>query len=179
VPSDRGVWISAILTDAIELRLETLKRDQLITAALRLRISPTAPLGRDLTTRARLSWAGRENRLSNVAPLVVARAPESLQPAVLAIDPAVGGTAPAFLISYGGFASNERVSLWYHRDGAGAVGLGEARADASGRAVYRLEASALDAGRYTIVAAGQYSQVSAVGTLIASDSQPAPSPAAA
>jgi hypothetical protein len=174
---DSSAWISAVLTDAIELRFPTLRRDQTITATLWLRISPAAPLGRDLTTRARLSWGGHDDvRLSNLAPLVVARASASRQPATLAIDTATGTPAPAFVVAYDGFASDEQASLWYHRDGGAAVSLGEVQADARGRMEYRFAASSMGIGHYTIIAVGRYSQVSAVGTLVVSGSQSTPSP---
>ena len=168
---DSSAWVSAVLTDAIELRFPALKRDQMITATVWLRISPAAPLGRDLTTRARLSWSGHDDsaRLSNLAPLVIARASAAQRPAALAIDPAAGTPATIFSVAYHGFASNEHVSLWYHRDDGGAVGLGEVRADAQGHIDLRVSASALGVGRYTVIAAGQYSQVSAVGSLSVSD----------
>src|SRR5262249_42175353 len=54
--SASGAWASAVLTDAIELRLASLKRGQTITATLRLRTSPEARIGRELATRARFRW---------------------------------------------------------------------------------------------------------------------------
>jgi hypothetical protein len=167
--SNPSAWVSAVLTDAVELRVDALKRGQTITATLWLRISPAAPLGRDLSSRARLQWGGLDEgktRFSNLAPLVVAQAPENGRPAALAIDSATD--TAAFGVVYGGFASNERVSLWYHAPDSSVVSLGEVRADGQGRIAYRLATTTLGAGRYTIIAAGQYSQVSAVGTFAVS-----------
>ena len=175
--SDSSAWVSAVLSDAIELRLETLRHGQTISATLRLYISPSAPLGRDLGARARLRWGGRgksQARVSNLAPLVIASAPMERHPAALAIEPVAGAPATTFVASYHGFASHERVSLWYHASGGGAVGLGHVQADRQGRIEYQLAASALGAGTYTVVAAGQYSQVSAVGAVTVGEAPATP-----
>jgi hypothetical protein len=175
--SSPGAWVSALLTDAIGLRLGTLKRDQAITATLRLRTSPNARLGRDLTTRAQVGWGDSGSGLSNRAWLVVAPAASDGMAAPLTITPSSGSPDTTFAVTYDGFASDERVSLWYQRPDGGNIGLGEVQADRQGRMDYRLVASALGAGRYTLVAAGQCSQVSAVGIFTIAGRQPTLPPA--
>jgi hypothetical protein len=173
--SDSGAWVTAVLTDAIELRLDALKRDQTITTTLRLRISPIAPIGHDLTTRARLRWSGLDGgnmRLSNRAPLIVAQRAADHQPVSLVIAPPTGVPTTTFAATYDGFASHERVSLWYHRISGASVSLGETRADTQGRIAYSLPAAGLTEGNYTLVVYGQCSQVSAVGTFAVMAVQP-------
>jgi hypothetical protein len=163
--SSASGWVSEVLTDALELRLGPLKRDETITATLRLRINPTAQLGRDLATRAWFQWSARHGSgggLSNQAPLVVARQAANQQDVLLAIEPRTGVPTMTFAITYDGFASNEHVSLWYQQPDSASVGLGELQADTQGRIAYHLAATALRAGRYTMVAYGQCSRVSAV-----------------
>ena len=83
----------------------------------------------------------------------------------LAIDPYAGLPTAVFAIAYDGFASNERVSLWYNRPDGDAVGLGEVRADAQGRLNHSIPATMLPIDRFTLVAYGQCSRVTAVGVL--------------
>jgi hypothetical protein len=177
--SDSGAWVSAVLTDAIELRLESLTRDQAITATLRLRTNPDAPLGRDLTARAQLDWSGSATSagVSNRVPLVVGHTGPRSATATLELLPAAGPPTTMFVAAYTGFASYERVSLWYHRPDGSVVGLREVRADGQGQIVYRLAASAFGSGGYSLVAYGQCSQVTAVGSFSIAEPQPTASPA--
>ena len=163
--SDAGAWVSAVLTETIELRFDRLMSNQTISATLRLRISPAAPFGRDLTTRAQARWGGGTS-FSNRARLVVGEASDATALAPLAITPPSGTPATTVDVAYDGFASNESVSLWYHLPDSSAVGLGTVRADAQGCIVYRLTATTLGAGRYNVVAYGQYSGISATGTVV-------------
>jgi hypothetical protein len=162
-------WVSAVLTETVELRLGALKRAQTITATLRLRISPAAQLGRDLATRALFHWSARHSSgsgLSNHAPLIVAEQAAEQRLAALAITLASGPPTTTFAITYDGFASNEHVSMWYQGPDGGNVGLGDVRADPQGRATYHLMAATLPTGRYNVSASGQCSQIAAVGTFV-------------
>jgi hypothetical protein len=163
--SSPGAWVSAVLTGAVELHMASLKHDQTITATLRLRTSPDTRIGRDLTTRARVRWGSSGLGLSNRSALVVGPRAAGQQSARLAIAPPEGTPTTTFVVVYDGFASNERVSLWYQRPDGGNTALGEARADAQGRIAYTVAARALPAGRSTLVAYGQCSLVSAVGSV--------------
>jgi hypothetical protein len=172
--SGPGAWVSTVQTDSIELHLVELKREQAISATLRLRVGPALPLGRELTTRASMRWGGSGAGLSNRVRLVVAAAASDAKAVPLEISPPSGPASTTFDIAYDGLASDERVSLWYQRPDGSSIGLGDVRADQQGRIHYRLVASALGSGRYTVVAAGQCSQVLAVGTFSISEPQPTP-----
>jgi hypothetical protein len=158
-------WVSAVLTDTIELRLEALKRDQTITATLWLRTSPDARPGQNLSTRARFGWDGKNKGVSNRVSLLLSQSAVGSTIMSLEIVPSAGDDTTTFAVAYHGFTSHERISLWYHPPDGSTVGLGEARANAQGRLAYSLPAAALSSGRSTIVAYGQCSGVTAVGTI--------------
>jgi hypothetical protein len=159
-------WVSAVLTDELEMWLGPLKAGEAVTATLLLRIAPGAPLGLNLTNRARMEWADEGlggAGLSNRVSLAVAATAVGNPTALLDIAQPAGALTTTLAATYDGFASNEAVSLWYHRPDGGAVGAGNARADAQGRLSYSLATDELTAGRYLLVAHGLCSRVSAVG----------------
>jgi hypothetical protein len=170
--SSPNAWVSAILTNAIELRPGLLHRDETVTATLRLRTAPASQLGTLLATRAQLqSSHDSEPRFSNRVSLAVSTADASASTVPLKITPSSGPPATSFDITYDGFASNERVSLWYHPLEGAVVSLGEIHADAQGIATLRFPATRFASGRYQLVAYGQCSQVSAVGAFTVTTSR--------
>jgi hypothetical protein len=159
-------WVSAILADAVEMRLAQLLPGEVATTTLRLYTSETAPVAAALNARVQATWSDKHGgaALSNRVSLVVGRANVSSPTVPLEIS-VVGAPVNLFVFSYAGFASSEQVSLWYHRANGADVGLGQVAADTQGRLAYNLPASALPSGEYQIVAYGHCSQVSAVGVL--------------
>jgi hypothetical protein len=170
-----NAWVSTVFTNAVEMRLGQLRRDETITVTLRLRVNSTVQLGTSLISRAHIG-AKDSVRNSNRISLVVGQTTSN--PSVsLNIAPAVGMPATTFVVTYDGFASNERVDLWYHRPDGRVVALGNMRADAQGQINFTLPPANLDRGRYTLVAYGQCSQVSVVGMFTVESMQPTPSAA--
>jgi hypothetical protein len=168
-----NAWLSAILTDSIELHFGSLVGDEIVTATLWLRTAPNAQIGTSIATRARVDWDGQANTaLSNRVSLVIARADASNAIVPLEIAPATGDSAANFAIIYDGFASHEQVSMWYHQPDGRVVALGEMRADTQGRISLTFPEAVLASGRYMFVAYGQCSQVTAVGSFTVSGKQP-------
>jgi hypothetical protein len=161
-----SAWVSTILSNAVELRLGALKSGQTVTATLRLRTSQDAAMGRELTTRARFQWnsrGGSSAGVSNPTQFIIGQDSARSAIAPLGVTPSAGPPSTAFAVVYDGFASGERVSLWYHGPDGKATGLNELQANMEGRITYTLSIPALRAGQYQIRAFGQCSQVSAAG----------------
>ena len=158
-----SAWVSAVLTNAVELRLEVLRSNATITATLRLRTNSAMSLGNSIVTRALLHWDG-EALPSNRVSLLVAPALASSPVATLAIVPTAGASSTTFAFAYNGLTSYEHVSLWYHRPDGSVAAMPDSKADAKGQISGSLSANILSRGRYRLVAQGQCSQVVAVGT---------------
>jgi hypothetical protein len=171
--SSLHAWISAALTDTLEMQLGGLGAGEVVTATVRLRTLATVRIGTNLTARAWVDWHSKVNggtARSNRVKLTIIRDGLSIAPVPLELTPATGAPTTIFKAVYDGFSSNERVSFWYHQPDGRIVGLDEMQADAQGRITMSLSATALAIGQYTLVAYGQYSQVSATAafTVLAS-----------
>lgn len=92
---------------------------------------------------------------------------DGAEPTRLEITPAREMADVALVVHYSGFASNETVSLWYHRAGGRAGALRAAQASSDGSLDYPIVTGELSPGAYTLVASGQCSLVTAWGTFTA------------
>jgi hypothetical protein len=161
------VQLAGTPVDTVDMQFGRLKPGEIVTATLLLHTSASAAEGADLSLRASARWnAGHSGPvLSNRVALTIAGSSASSATVPIQIEPAAGSAATTFALSYGGFASNERVSLWYHRPDGQVVGIGELLADAQGTIDDQLSATTLTRGQYWLVAFGQFSHVTAVGNL--------------
>lgn len=159
-------WVSAILTDTIEIKVESLDRDETLTATLRLRTAPNAQTGSSIPVQSQVVWDGQQNiASSNRVSLLIADVDGSNLTVPLKIAPPIGDVTTNFTVAYDGFASNERLSIWYHSPDGHVVALDETWADGQGKIKINLPATNLLSGRYMLVVYGQCSGVSAIGTL--------------
>jgi hypothetical protein len=163
-----STWVSAVLTDEVQVSLGSVERSATRSATLRLRTHPTVPLGSQLMTQAQLDWEGRHHdnvNLSNRVRLMIADAPTNSPTTLLHITPASGTAATEFTVHYSGFASNERVSFWYQRSENDVTPLKDAFADEQGEMVLSIPASTFPDGEYTLVAYGQCSHITTAGVV--------------
>lgn len=163
--TSQRAWVSAVMTDRVQLRIQSLMRDESITATLQLRTKATAALSQELHTRAQIEKGGQGDTgtISNRVALIIADAPDSRPVARLSIVPVASAATPMFTVSYNDFASHERVSLWYQDADGKAVALEPKETDAQGQLLMTLADTPTTKGDYTLVAKGQCSLVSAVG----------------
>lgn len=161
--SDKRGWVSGLLTNSVTMQIETLPYDEQITATLRLRISPDAPLDTVLASQAIVPWdaaiPGATLR-SNRVDLRIADQPDDsdIVPLTLRRGPPGSTTVSA---AYDGFAPLEYVSLWYERPDGVSIALAETTADAQGRVTALFDLGKPAPGWYQLVAYGQCSQVTA------------------
>lgn len=163
-----NAWVSAVLTDAVELHLGMLTHNETVTATIRLRTSPDAPLNSTVTTQSRISWDGRgEARpaLSNRVSLTVASTETTSGTPSLDIAH-IDGSPQMVSVSYDGFASNEQIGLWYNGADGSVKSLGDTRADSQGQMTLILATNTLPPGSSTFVARGACSQVVVTGRLV-------------
>lgn len=163
---DRGM-VTALQTNTVTMQLETLPNDEQITATLRLRISPDAPLNTLLVAQARVPWGatapGGFLRSNRVGLHVADEADENdIAPLTLERGPPESTTVRA---AYDGFAPLEHVSLWYDHPNGNSVELFETTADAQGRVSALIDLGEPARGQYRLVAYGQCSEVTATAPL--------------
>lgn len=159
-------WVSAVMTDALDLRIDQLGPGEVLTATLRLRTRAEAAPGMAIVTRAQLAWAGDGGRapvLSNPVVLVVGQSPDQSGPPPLSIIPATIRRDTRFNLTYDGFSAYELVSLWYNRPDGQVIAIAPVGADNAGRVSVAFSASDLVPGRHQFTARGFCSGVLAVG----------------
>jgi hypothetical protein len=163
--SDPDAWVSALFSETVQLRLPALPGGTVVTATFRLRTADTAALGRILTTRAQLHQ-GDTLLVSNRMASVVSISRVDDANAQLTVEPFGKDEDTGYLLSYDGFASEERVSLWIQKANGDVTSLGIAQANRGGAIAVSLRTASLEAGEYRIVAYASCSDLTAIGRLI-------------
>lgn len=160
--SDARAWVREVRSDTILLEIERLDPGQVVTATVQMRLHPALPADAALDLRATYRWHdGRRagEGLTNRAVLAdgLATGPGALPaPATLAHTP-----AGLVSLAYDGFASGERVGLWYHHPGAGDTPLTAGEADDGGRVTFVIAPQLLPQPGGRLVAGGQCSGMTA------------------
>jgi hypothetical protein len=158
-----SAWVSAILTDTVEIQLGGVKPGDLITTTLRTRIYSTAPIGTDLSARATLNWRNANAgtvRASNRIALAVAPRDISAAPALT-----IEATAESLKITAQSFAPREIVALWYDKPDGETLELGRAMTDNDGMLAVEADNKTEEPGRYQVVAYGLCSKQTATAVL--------------
>jgi hypothetical protein len=147
-------WVSAVTSDSLELSLGTLHSGAVLSATVSLRTLATAKDGASLAGRVQASWSGRREawpHVSNALSLVVGSRQEAAQQTLTVTS----GAAPAGVTVKGmGFASLERVGLWYTTSDGQTAPLATGQADAEGALVYSIAPEKFPRGPVTLVARG-------------------------
>jgi hypothetical protein len=162
--SDRRMWVGAVTPDRIELRLDTLGGESTATATLRLGVDQSAITTEPFSARARLVWEDTLNAaaLSNNVAIEIGSGRVIDAEALTMTAQPKGSTMP-FVVSRGGFAAYETISLWYAVAGGSPTALARVPADANGNLSYPFSPAAhgLAPGSYTLEAYGNCSQSAA------------------
>lgn len=164
--SDEQTWVYSVLTNAVEIRTNSLASGDVVTATLRFQINQLPAVSGIFSTRAFASWSNERPGASKVSNLVSIELGRSTRPALsLKISAVSEGKTEYLSIASNNFASYERVSLWYHRPDKNALALGETQSDEHGNILYNAEIDTQEPGQYMVVAYGQCSRVYINGIL--------------
>lgn len=160
-----GAWVSSLLTSTLQIDTGALSAGgDVLTATVRLRVLPGVAAGTAIAERLSFRWTDRASGgagQSNLAVLVAGQEARSAAVYPLTVERPPSGAA--FGVSSAVFVPNEPVALWYDTPDGHSVAAGTATADASGMLRAPISTAGLPAGRYQLVASGQWSGITAVG----------------
>lgn len=163
-----NAWVSAVLTNTVELRIDRLGAGEAFTATLRLRTRENVPDGTVLASQATLRWSRADRNIplrSNRLMLTTGATFYSRKLESLTLAPRVAQRGSQITITYQEFATHEPVSLWYEGPGGHNSTLGNVTASHEGRVDIKLDTAHLPPGRYQLAARGSCSLVIATGEL--------------
>jgi hypothetical protein len=154
-------WVSELGESSLVIQTGRLTSGASVRATLRFLVRRSAGTGADFSARAEFSWwdsSGQRNARSNRPDIRTAAGSSSgWYPLASAAD---GAT---WVFGSGVFIPNEPVALWYNTPSGDAVGLGRVWADENGAITASLNTADLASGRYSMVAHGVWSKITAVG----------------
>lgn len=168
--SREGAWVSALAADRVEIRSGALAgRGDTLTITLRLRVNPGAPIGAAVGARISFRWqdgAGGGAGRSNFVSVLVGEADLTAAALPLAVEP----SAPGHLrYTTAVLAPFEPVGVWYNAPGGAVVAVASLRANADGVVDGAFEIAGLPAGAYSLVVAGEWSQITSLGAFEVAD----------
>ncbi|MBC8161139.1 MAG: hypothetical protein H7Z42_07955 [Roseiflexaceae bacterium] len=159
-------WVRTLNTTELAFHTGFLNPGDIMTATIQLAVQPDAPLDRQLTAQASVTWiddSGGGASQSNSVRLRISNTAAAAAPQMLAVTPL--SATPGADIRFNGdsFIPSEPVALWYNTPDGKAVEIGRVAADAQGALVTNLATTDLRPGWYSLVAAGVWSKQTLVG----------------
>ncbi|NTU79737.1 MAG: hypothetical protein HGA45_10105 [Chloroflexales bacterium] len=161
--SRNGPWVSSLVSDTLTLRSGPLPRDGgVITATLRFQLLRDFPADEAPGRRLAVTWSDRAGGGHGQSNL-----PFSVQPGgdprlSLTVAPEAGPAGATHTFTSGLFVPAEPVALWYDTP-RGVVEVGRITADGEGGIRFEFVTGGLAPGRYTMVAHGVFSGLTALG----------------
>lgn len=163
--SRSGAWVSQLLTDTLRIETGPLgSGGDVMTTTVRLRLLPGIAESTALGERLAYRWtdgAGGGAGQSNLPSLVVGQVEERAPVLPLVIERTADGSALS--LSSPIFVPGESVALWYDTPDGRSVSAGTVAANGSGTVQASISTASLPAGRYQIVAFGQWSKLTSAG----------------
>ncbi len=162
--SRKEAWVSSIEADALVFQIGRLgSSGDAVTATVRLITQPGLMTGTQLGERLTYRWAdgrGGGSGQSNMPVLVATDTTTQQQFYNLTIEEE--GSMRMF--ASGVFAPNEPVALWYNTPNGTVGPVPQTHADENGTIHFTFDTAMLPAGSYSMVARGEWSEITAVGT---------------
>jgi len=168
--SREGVWVSGILSDSLEIQTGPIGRNgDVVTATIRLRTLPNATDNVPLGERLSYTWSDKRSGgsgRSNLPVLVVADDDEyepiyQLKSTNHLLSGSEGQATITFSTAI--FAPHEPIAFWYNTPDGKAKEVGLVYADVDGRVRLDFPLKQLEAGWYSMVAHGLWTEFTAVG----------------
>lgn len=153
-------WVRQLLNDAIEIELEKIGSGEVVTVNVQFVVLPTVAANERIDMVATAEWndrAGDGKTQSNLISLTVGQDAPTL--GTLKVE------ANGNLVFFSGenFAPSEPVSFWYDNSAGASTALNTLEAEADGTLEVVFDTTGLVAGRYTLVARGDWSGWTATG----------------
>lgn len=171
--SHEEAWVSAVLSDTLVIETGRIASNGgVITATVRLAIHPNVAIGTPLGARLIVTGDGvdAERKRSNQTMLIVGGTDNQQPFYPLTADPVVGPAGSTHNFSSTIFVPGEPVTLWYSSPTGDSVEITMVNADENGAINVEFMTQNLTAGAYSMVAYGNWSTLTAVGTFEVTDS---------
>jgi hypothetical protein len=171
--SHEEAWVSAVLSDTLVIETGRIASNGgVMTATVRLAIHSNVAIGTPLGARLIVTGDGvdAERKRSNQTLLVVGDANNQQPFYPLTTDPVVGPVGSTHSFSSTIFVPGEPVTLWYSSPTGDSVEITMVNADENGAINVEFMTQNLATGAYSMVAYGNWSTLTAVGTFEVTDS---------